>query len=219
MKNQLVKCSNCNNDFLKNKYEIKRSSFHFCSIKCYREYKLKNKKQTLLNCDTCKNPFYIKNKELKKSKLHFCSHSCSAKHFNPITKIKPDIACPRCDGKISYKSKLCNSCKKETKILDRESKPISSFFHKTSKYAAVKLNRIRSLARRKLELLKIKKECQICKFDIHVEVCHIKPITSFSPDTLLGVVNSKDNLIYLCPNHHYMFDKGLINLQSISDLN
>lgn len=54
--------------------------------------------------------------------------------------------------------------------------------------------------------------CCRCGYDKHYEICHIKPITSFSNDTKLSIVNSLDNLIYLCPSHHAMLDKGLIKL-------
>ncbi len=31
----------------------------------------------------------------------------------------------------------------------------------------------------------------------------------------MGEVNSKDNIIQLCPNCHWEFDKGLLSLQQI----
>lgn len=68
-----------------------------------------------------------------------------------------------------------------------------------------KYNKIRSLARRKIELLLPYKECLLCDF-VYPEVCHIQSISSFDKETKLSVVNSLDNLVYLCPNHHYLLD-------------
>lgn len=54
--------------------------------------------------------------------------------------------------------------------------------------------------------------CAICDFDVIVEVCHIKAVSDFTKDSPLREVNALSNLIYLCPNHHAMFDKGLLEL-------
>lgn len=40
----------------------------------------------------------------------------------------------------------------------------------------------------------------------HIEVCHIRPIADYPPDTLLSVINDTSNLIGLCPNCHWEFD-------------
>lgn len=55
-------------------------------------------------------------------------------------------------------------------------------------------------------------ECKICKYDTHVDVCHIKAIGSFSGHTTIAKINSMDNLVTLCKNHHWEFDKGLVTL-------
>lgn len=37
----------------------------------------------------------------------------------------------------------------------------------------------------------------------------------FAPDALLAEVNTQANLIALCPNHHWEFDHGRLNLSSV----
>lgn len=59
------------------------------------------------------------------------------------------------------------------------------------------------------------KICSICGYEKHIEICHIKDISKFSKDTLVSVVNSIDNLIGLCPNHHWEFDRNLLNHEEI----
>jgi predicted restriction endonuclease len=54
--------------------------------------------------------------------------------------------------------------------------------------------------------------CEICGYTNHVEVAHIKPVSEFSDDTPISEINNPDNLIGLCPNHHWEFDNGLLKL-------
>ena len=48
--------------------------------------------------------------------------------------------------------------------------------------------------------------CDRCDYNHHVEVCHIVPVSEFSDSALSTEVNSRDNLIGLCPNHHWDLD-------------
>jgi len=73
-------------------------------------------------------------------------------------------------------------------------------------------NTVRRNARVAMKFYGGKAACKVCGFDVHVQVCHIKSIPRFPKDTPLKVVNSIDNLVYLCPNHHWMFDHGMINI-------
>lgn len=56
-------------------------------------------------------------------------------------------------------------------------------------------------------------KCYVCGYDKHVEVAHIKSVSSFSDETLISEINSKDNLIGLCPNHHWEYDNGILDLK------
>ena len=57
----------------------------------------------------------------------------------------------------------------------------------------------------------------ICNYDHHYEVCHIKPIKDFSLNSLIYEINNKDNLIHLCPNHHWEFDNNKIDISIIKE--
>lgn len=50
------------------------------------------------------------------------------------------------------------------------------------------------------------KRCKICGYSKHVENCHVKAIQLFDESTPLSVINSENNLVLLCPNHHWEFD-------------
>jgi len=50
------------------------------------------------------------------------------------------------------------------------------------------------------------KVCEICGYDKHVEICHVKSVSSFNDDTLISEINSPDNLRILCRNCHWEHD-------------
>lgn len=55
--------------------------------------------------------------------------------------------------------------------------------------------------------------CVICGYDKTYQVAHIKAVSEFSGEITIEEVNSLDNLIALCPNHHWEYDHGLLNLE------
>lgn len=53
--------------------------------------------------------------------------------------------------------------------------------------------------------------CEVCGYDKHFELCHIKSVSSFDNNTPIKVVNNLNNLIALCPNCHWEFDHNLMD--------
>lgn len=152
-------------------------------------------------CITC-------NKETKNPK--FCSKTCSAKHNNKIPKRKKKLYfCFKCNSIIKYRNKFCDNCNpfkvNWTKVKYKD-------LICNRKYQ--KNSRIRELARKIIFKLNIPKKCSVCDYDKHIEVCHIKPISSYPEDTLISIINNLTNLILLCPNHHWELDNNLLFLDS-----
>jgi len=54
--------------------------------------------------------------------------------------------------------------------------------------------------------------CQICGYSLHVEIAHRRPVSDFPDSATMKEINDIANLIILCPNHHWEFDHGLLNL-------
>ena len=54
--------------------------------------------------------------------------------------------------------------------------------------------------------------CVVCGYDKHIEIAHIKPVSDFDDSATMMEINSIDNLIALCPNHHWEFDNGFLKL-------
>ena len=54
--------------------------------------------------------------------------------------------------------------------------------------------------------------CIVCGYDKTYEVAHIKAVSDFDDDVLISEINNINNLIALCPNHHWEFDHGKLDL-------
>lgn len=52
-------------------------------------------------------------------------------------------------------------------------------------------------------------------YDKHIEIAHIKAVSDFSDDSLISEINDKNNLVALCPNHHWEFDNGFLKKEDI----
>ena len=59
------------------------------------------------------------------------------------------------------------------------------------------------------------KQCIICGYDKHIEIAHVKAVSEFNDEALVSEINHIDNLIALCPNHHWEYDKGILELGNV----
>jgi hypothetical protein len=100
------------------------------------------------------------------------------------------------------------SCYKEDLILSYGKKTKKEAMNESLQYAAK--HRYEMIRQHGKRLAKIKKwytsECETCGYNKHTELCHIKPIHTFSDDVLLCDINSKDNIKFLCRNCHWELD-------------
>ena len=146
----------------------------------------------LRDCKQCNKPTINR---------YFCSRSCvglySASHQLKKTPVKS--VCPDCGGFKWYQSARCQRC-------------ASRYQRRNATKGTVEPQEINRCARTELKWSKRPKKCQMCGFDVVVHVCHIKAVGDFDDNALLSEINHLDNLIYLCPNHHAMFDLGLIQV-------
>jgi len=105
-------------------------------------------------------------------------------------------------GKLKEKrSKSCLGCSYEYDDLQLK----DAIYHKHNRAAAFSLVRWRAkIAFKQTGITK----CQKCSYDKHIEICHIKPISTFPLETMLSEINDLKNLIGLCPNCHWEHDFG-----------
>lgn len=160
---------------------------------------------TCLNCKSkTKNP-------------KFCSKSCAATYNNKhIPKRKPKTRyCYKCKEILNPNGKVCKNtvCKKCNKNYVEWNKITLGELKSHRQYQ--KHSRIRNMSRSIYRRSKKPKHCVICGYNIHYEVCHIKPISEFSEDSLISEINNIDNLISLCPNHHWELDNNILNINDL----
>lgn len=115
-------------------------------------------------------------------------------------KMKSSILCKRCSTEGIRK-------KKREKIYESSIEEYYKDYTTNTKHTS-----IRRLARVFMQETKTEKICKICGFSDYVELCHIKAIKDFDKKNTIGEVNSLDNLVYLCPNHHKLLDIGKLKL-------
>lgn len=155
-------------------------------------------------CIECGKP--TKNKK-------FCSRSCSSTYNNrKKPKRQWTRTCADCDTLVNYRNKYCESCRVSRFSAKDMTIDEAIYKHHTSGAYSLIRSRAVSIAKPK------GKHCVNCGYDKHVEVCHIKPISTFDKSTLVSVVNNPSNLILLCPNCHWEFDHGLLNMVGVTGL-
>lgn len=138
----------------------------------------------------------------------FCSRSCAAKINNRLypKRTKQNICLGLgCLTPTVSKSGLCRKCYLENNRKIAGSLTKRELFSSLSWQTA--RSRIQCHARRSISIEK----CQICNYDNHVEVCHVRPVRDFPMEATVKEINDTKNLIALCPNHHWEFDHGLLD--------
>jgi rRNA maturation protein Nop10 len=138
----------------------------------------------------------------------FCSRSCAAQYNNRLhpKRQKRRYYCAGCGTEVAYKRKYCKNCY-PFGLKDYLGVTIAEIQSKAPFQANA---RIRQLARRVYRDSDKPKQCSVCGYSKHFEICHIKAIKDWPTDTPIAVINSLNNLVALCPNCHWEFDHGLL---------
>lgn len=146
------------------------------------------------------------------SNRKFCSRSCSATVNN---KKHPKRK------RVTRKCKICGCditnlgagrgrfCKEHNYLCVNWSNITLGEIRSKRKYQ--RSSRIRELARQTYLRSNRPKCCEICGYDKHFEVCHIRPINNFLDSDSISKINDIDNLKALCPNHHWELDRNLFS--------
>ena len=182
----------------------------YCSLSCSNRSRFaKNEVKYNLNPISCRGctgfvPY------AKRFENVFCTHSCAAT-FNNKRKKRKQHGCKVCGAPTRlYKNDFrCRSCYMADFIKEFGERIIEEF---KSTYARHRYQKIRSHAHRVANYAELIKACNVCGYDRHVELAHKISIGSFSKESKLREVNSVDNLVYLCPNHHWELDVGILDL-------
>lgn len=116
-------------------------------------------------------------------------------------RIKPD--------NISVKNRLKNLNLSLSEIKKNENFILTmtkaSLFERYTQWQTAR-SAIQKYARKIYESSNKPKQCICCGYSKHYEVAHIKAVSDFDDDALIAEINSENNLIALCPNHHWEYD-------------
>lgn len=159
--------------------------------------------------------------EIRRKK--FCNHVCAARYNNRHRLPRPHEGRCRLCGKVvpfkqsakgSYVRRIyCDTCLPigRNNSLGRKT---MTFITKGQLFTSRKhwqsaANSIRCLARLAYMASKKPLACAVCGYDKHVDICHILRVSEFPDYALISEINSPDNLVALCPTHHWELDHGL----------
>jgi hypothetical protein len=143
----------------------------------------------------------------------FCSRSCSVTVTNSNSpKLKRKISnCIRCGKELPrvkpYKKRVVCFPDCLPTYRDWNGVTLNDFVVKR-RYQIH--SRIRTLARANYIKAGLPLECKVCRYNTHVDICHIKAIKDHPLITEINVVNDVSNLVALCKNHHWEFDNNLL---------
>ncbi len=169
----------------------------------------------MLKCKNCKiNINNRKPSQIKRSRNHFCSRNCAASYNNHKQPKRNTIRkcsinnCENIVQKWNYRR-----CTEHFSMTAYEIRQIKTKNLTLSNLRKKKLKNINGYIRylnRSWNKDKQNKPCELCKYSTYTELCHIKPIKEFDENNTIGEINSPDNIIVLCPNHHKELDMNYI---------
>ena len=166
----------------------------------------KRQKPVEVQCLKCGQTFLKKVSEIVKSPSHFCSRSCATSYHNLVSaKRTVSGECKQCGVPLSRRYIYCAECRQ---LREFQNKTIAEVICKSNK--ASKYCRIREQARKLYQHITA---CEVCGYDKHVEICHIKPLSSFELTALVFTANERANIAVLCPNCHWELDNGLLKIK------
>lgn len=147
----------------------------------------------------------------------YCTRSCAATNNNHIIpRRKPTGSCKLCGSPVSTRKRYCPPCK--PLVVPMNNRTVGSYYENAKNKNWPQpwvYNNIRTQARY-LYKKELQEPCQRCGYKLHVELAHITPISSFPLDTPLSVVNARTNVLFLCPNCHWEFDKKLWSVEGMT---
>lgn len=208
-----VFCKNCKKSFYKREKDIKRTNNNFCSRSCAATYnnsvfvkrgcKRVNKGQyeqiklcKRFNKQQCKRILGIIEKYgiSKLSKRLRTSNNTLRKNFKEH--FGRDFIIPKKQNRNNISVKYLQLTKKELFSTRKNWQSARSGLQRRSRNNYINSGKPNC--------------CKICGYDTHIEVAHIKAVSEFDDNDTVAQMTDPDNLVALCPNHHWEFDNGII---------
>ncbi len=156
---------------------------------------------------------YYRNPNLCKN----CGKIIKVKESAKVAATRRKVFCNRSCAAIYNNCKYPKRKRNFVTIINIYNEYTDCFENKTKKevFDSCKLwqtarNMIRKHAR-KVYLKNIKNlVCKKCGYGLHVDVCHLTPVSKFPDHAFIREINNINNLIGLCPTHHWELDNGYL---------
>lgn len=212
---KIGKCEYCNKEFIYQEREKNNKLHRFCNQICACRFS--KSKITIITkkgiCHCCGKECEV---SIHAQGKHASCPLCKRKVFSR-EKVGKEVSsiCKECGNQFTYKAnaraerKVCDVCNKKNLIDDRTKKDLFT----TRKNWQCARGAIRVHACSVFDRSKKEKKCMVCGYDKYIEICHIKSVSSFSEDSKIKEINDINNLVVLCPNHHWEFDHGHLKLE------
>lgn len=215
--------------------KLKLNEMKFCSRTCFYTHK---KITQSVTCLFCNKKFYKTKSWILRGDKHYCSRNCSSKDMWAKRKLngyelkgrsylpedKKNIKkCSICNKELKIKANgiFCIKCRKRGIAEKLKNITLKEFQEKESvrnRHRSWVNSEVRGLCRSWNSNLS-GLPCQKCGYNKFTEFCHIKGISEFNLDTKIGIINDPSNIVMLCPNCHWEFDRGLFNINNIKQRN
>lgn len=176
----------------------------FCSLKCFNE----NRKvpKIKLTCVVCGKTWedYPSHSWRK-----YCSRECYAK----AQRLR--ITARKTKKLGAFKCKFCGKEFQRYWNPEKDPKPMycsrSCSGKAKKKHMVYKRWRGKRTEKRKRLNERKNASCEVCGFKRLLDICHIVPAKK-------GGAYDRINILFLCPNHHYLFDRGKLTKEEFSKI-
>lgn len=195
-----VICENCGKEFeIENKYYNRsKTKKFFCSKKCSCIFN-NSSKSIIANTN---DDIFIDAVNTSKSVREICRKI----GYKSISSFVVEEIKKKCES-LNIKYPNSKHVKGKRSIREKTKGEILSSFKTYQGYRSA----IRRDAEKTFEELDGHCSCCVCGYNRHIEIAHVKAVSSFSHNALIKEINNIENIIPLCPNHHWEFDNGVMN--------
>jgi hypothetical protein len=183
-------------------------------------------------CQHCKEIIKVKGHEpvYEVRRRKFCSHSCASMFHNLKRRVPArrvfTMRCQLCKQSLLIESdcpssarrrKYCDKCRSlrfaanAVKGNPMNQRTKGEVFSANRSWQSAR-NSIRKHAYSVYAQSGKPFKCVVWQYDKHVEICHLRSVSSFADSELIATINAPDNLVALCPTHHWEFDHHLLSL-------
>lgn len=182
---------------------------HPLTFRLFRRQRVYSSMNACLKCQKeTKNKKYCSN---------HCANSANGSLFPKRKRSQESISCKGCQNTIPKRERVlyCKVCRPKKNYWGRLNldlqMTLAEFRKRYSCKGTARNNPVRYIAHQlNAELKKTIRKCQVCHYDKHVELCHIKAISDFEESATLFEISGPHNIAFLCPNHHWELDNGHI---------